>query len=318
METRQQTDDSPPSRSLSEICLGLQAQPKRLPCRLFYDERGSRLFEDICRTSEYYLTRAELEILHRHAPEMAELLPGKSTLVEFGSGASLKTRALLNTLDAHIYVPIDISAQILQTSSEQLARDYPELQVRPLAKDFLEPLALPLAEAERKEVLLFFFPGSTLGNLEPLDAIAFLLRTRQSFRGPLWFLIGVDLPKGRAVLEAAYNDEAGITARFNRNVLHVLNRKYGANFSPEAFAHRAIWNSSAQRVEMHLVSCGSQYAKVAGTEILLDDQEFIVTEHCYKYSIANFRLLARRAGFEVVKVWLDSAEQFSIHLLRST
>jgi dimethylhistidine N-methyltransferase len=302
--------------NLDEILRGLCHAPKRLPCKLFYDARGSRLFERITRLPEYYPTRAELDILRSHGSEIAGLIGPRAVLVELGSGASVKTRVLLDALERpRVYVPIDISPSALMDSATELRSRYPELDVRPLAADYTRKLTLPLDAAERTAQLSVFFPGSTIGNFERHEAEQFLRRVRQDCGEQQRFLIGVDVPKDRATLEAAYNDSAGVTAEFNYNILRVLNRDYGGRFNIEDFAHRAIWNEPAGRIEMHLVSRRAQTAWVGKHAVVLGAEEAIVTEHCYKYARGDFAQLAESAGFKVLKVWTDSQALFSLHLL---
>jgi dimethylhistidine N-methyltransferase len=299
--------------NLTDIWRGLAAEPRRLPCKLFYDAHGSRLFEHITRVPEYYLTRSEVEILERHAGEMARSIGPGAVLVEFGSGASRKTRLLLDALESpRVYVPIDISTDMLLSSARALGERYPELAVRPLRGDYMQKLELPLSSEERQRRVVAFFPGSTIGNFEHAEAVAFLRRLRRTCGRDAELLIGVDLPKERALLEAAYDDAMGVTARFNLNALRVLNRDYEAQFRLDDFAHRAIWNEAASRVEMHLVSRRDHSVRVAGRAFSFRAGEPIVTEHCYKYSVGDFRELVESAGFEVQKVWLDAHGKFSV------
>jgi dimethylhistidine N-methyltransferase len=304
---------------LSEIWRGLAEEPRRLPCKLFYDAHGSRLFERITRLPEYYPTRTEIEILERYRNEMAHCIGPHAVLVEFGSGASHKTRLLLDALQSpRVYVPIDISTDMLMSSVRALAVRYPQLDVRPLAGDYMHELELPLSNGERELRIVAFFPGSTIGNFEHDEAVAFLRRVRRACGDGAELLIGVDLPKARATLEAAYDDAEGVTARFNLNVLRVLNRDYGAHFRLEDFAHRAVWNEPESRVEMHLVSRRDQAVRVGGRSFWLRTGEPLVTEHCYKYPLDRFRQLAESAGFEVAKVWLDTRGAFSVQRLTPT
>lgn len=303
-------------RDIAEIWRGLAATPKRLPCKLFYDAEGSRLFERITGLPEYYPTRTEAAILERSGREIADAIGPGAVLVEFGSGASSKTRLLLDALRApRVYVPIDISTEILLSSARALEARYPGLAVRPVPGDYMQELALPLSPQEQRGKVVAFFPGSTIGNFEQDEAVSFLLRLRRACGRAAELLIGVDLPKERATLEAAYDDAAGITARFNLNVLRVLNRDYGASFRLEDFAHRACWNEPAQRVEMQLVSQREQVTRVGQRSLSLREGEPIVTEHCYKYEPAAFQLLAESAGFRVAQVWLDERRLFSVQRL---
>lgn len=303
-------------RGLSEILAALAGSPKRLPCKLFYDAEGSRLFERITQLEEYYPTRTELSILTSHGAEMAEWIGPGAVLVEFGSGASRKTRRLLDVLQRpRVYVPIDISREMLLSSAQQLRSRYPGLAVRPVVGDYMHELDLPLAPEELSAGVTAFFPGSTIGNFEHAEAVAFLRRVKRCSSRGANLLIGVDLPKERRVLEAAYDDASGVTARFNLNVLEVLNRDYGASLRRDDFEHRAVWNEAERRVEMHLVCRRGHVLKLGGRSFELRAGEPIVTEHCYKYTLEDFRELAGSAGYRVAKVWLDERCAFSVQLL---
>lgn len=298
----------------NEVLQGLLQTPKRLPCKLFYDALGSELFERICELDEYYLTRTETSILATHREEMADALGPGLALVEFGSGASTKTRLLLDTLAAlRLYVPIDISKSALAASVEALERSYPGLTVRPVCGDYLAPLDLP--RAVHAGPIAAFFPGSTIGNFEPEAAVDFLRRIRALIGEGGKLLIGVDLPKDRATLEAAYDDCEGVTAAFNLNLLRVLNRDCGGHFVLDDFSHRALWNERASRVEMHLVSRRSQTVRVGLRSVPFEAGEAIVTEYCHKYDLGQFRRLAEESGFEVRRVWCDPGRLFSVQLL---
>ena len=302
--------------TLTEIHTGLSGTPKRLPCKLFYDTVGSQLFEQITDLPEYYPTRTELSILEAHGRDMAALLGKDAVIVEFGSGASRKTRTLLDALSTpRAYVPIDISREMLLSSARSLELLYPGLDVRPVVGDYMHPLALPLSSEEQRRGVTAFFPGSTIGNFEQDEAVLFLRRVRRACGAGARLLIGVDVPKERAVLEAAYDDAAGITARFNRNVLRVINRDYGGQFRLGDYSHRAIWNAAHARVEMHLVSRRNQRVRVGSHSYSFLEGEPIVTEHCYKYGIEAFAELAESAGFTVARVWQDERRAFSVQLL---
>jgi dimethylhistidine N-methyltransferase len=306
---------------LNEVLLGLAQSPRRLPCKLLYDARGSELFERITRLPEYYCTRVELGILREHAHEMARYIGSDALLVELGSGSSRKTRLLLDQLlRLRAYVPIDISPSALDQSVRSLRRRYPELQVRPLLADYTRSFELPLTEAEAGAAqgrLTWFFPGSTIGNFEPEAAVAFLRRLRELAPGRQQWLIGVDTPKDRSVLEPAYDDAQGVTAAFNLNLLQVVNRRCAASFLGQGFRHRALWKPAEGRVEMQLVSRYRQTVRIAQQTLQLEAGEIIVTEHCYKYEPEAFERLVGRAGFGVERVWLDAQRRFSMHLLRS-
>ncbi|HKO94599.1 MAG TPA: L-histidine N(alpha)-methyltransferase [Polyangiaceae bacterium] len=314
--TSRQPVYEPQTDAWREIASGLGQTPRRLPSKLFYDARGSLLFERITELPEYYLARVERQILRDNLGEITSLLGCDRALVELGSGASQKTRLLLDALPRPIaYVPIDISASALVSSVAALRAEYPRLVVRPLVADYTRPLRLPLvAEGVPLSV---FFPGSTIGNLSPAEAGEFLARLRREWGPRQRWLIGVDTPKEAWMLEAAYADAQGVTAAFNRNLLHVLNREYAANFSPSEFEHRALWQPSEGRIEMQLVSGRRQVVSVGPHTFTLEAGEPIVTEHCYKYAPQAFRELAEQAGFVPRRVWTDSSERFSLHLLEA-
>jgi dimethylhistidine N-methyltransferase len=315
--TSRQYQHEPGLDAWREIESGLLQQPRRLPSKLFYDARGSLLFERITELPEYYLSRVERQILRDRQQEIAGLMGPDRVLVELGSGASRKTRLLLDAVPRPIaYVPIDISATALRSSVTALRTEYPRLLVRPLVADYTRPLRLPLA-AEGVP-LSVFFPGSTIGNLDPLEATAFLARLRREWGPRQRWLIGVDTPKEAWMLEAAYADAQGVTAAFNRNILHVLNREYSANFRTSEFEHRALWLPSKGRVEMQLVSRERQVVSIGPHTFTLEAGEPLVTEHCHKYSPQAFRELAERAGFVPRRVWTDSSERFSVHLLEAS
>jgi dimethylhistidine N-methyltransferase len=304
------------AETLAEIYAGLGSTPKRLPCKLFYDAAGSRLFEEITALPEYYPTRTELAILEGHGREMAARIGKDALIVEFGSGASRKTRALLDALETPlVYVPIDISSEMLLSSARSLALAYPGLDVRPVVGDYMHPLELPLSAHEKRRAVTVFFPGSTIGNFEQDEAVSFLRRVRRACGEAARLLIGVDVPKAPELLEAAYDDAAGVTARFNRNALRVINREFGGRFPLDTFRHRAVWNAEFSRIEMHLVSERQQRVVVGQRAYTFDAEEPIVTEHCYKYRPEAFAELVESAGFEVAHVWVDERAAFSVQLL---
>lgn len=297
---------------LAQILRGLRQPQKTLSPKLFYDERGSVLFERICELPEYYPTATEVAIMERHAGEMAERTGPQASVIEFGSGASLKTRILLSHLERPAaYVPVDISRDHLLGAAESLASEFPDIEILPVAADFTRPFPLPDPRVMPRRNLVYF-PGSTIGNFLP-DAALNLLRVMHQEAGEGGaLLIGVDLVKDPAVLERAYNDSTGVTAEFNRNVLHRLNREYGADFVPEAFEHRAVWNEPASRIEMHLVSTREQSFHVGGESFTMARGEFIVTEYSHKYTLERFRELTDAARFTVEQVWTDPNEWFSV------
>ncbi|MCS5638593.1 MAG: L-histidine N(alpha)-methyltransferase [Myxococcota bacterium] len=297
---------------MDDVLAGLRESPKALPCKYFYDERGSELFESICETEEYYPTRTELRIMDDHAEEMARRLGPAVFLVEYGSGSSRKTRVLLDAMDEPAaYMPIDISRERLLSSAESIAKQYPDLKVIPQCADYLEPLALPEAgQQERRRV--FYFPGSTIGNFVPAQAVEFLGRMARQAGSGGGLLIGVDLTKDRKTLEQAYDDQGGLTAAFNMNLLVRINGELGGDLPLENFRHEARWNEEEGRVEMHLACAASCGASLAGEEISFVRGESIHTENAYKYDLDEFRLLAKKAGFAQRDVWTDPAQRFSV------
>jgi dimethylhistidine N-methyltransferase len=299
----------PLSDFAGDLLAGLGAGQKVIPPKYFYDERGSELFEQICGLPEYYPARVETELLRAHAGEIAERAGKVDGVVEFGAGALRKVEILLDALAPRLYLPVDISGPFLRQRAAMLRRDRPALTVRPVVADFTRSIALPPAGR-----LAGFFPGSTIGNLEPADAVRFLRRTRALLRdGSL--LIGVDLVKKPAVLNAAYNDVEGITAAFNKNVLIRANRELGADFDPTGFEHYAFYNAPRRRIEMHLVSERAQVAHLAGFDVVFEQGETVHTENSYKYTADGFVSLALEAGFIPVKCWIDNERLFSLHWL---
>jgi L-histidine Nalpha-methyltransferase len=299
-----------------DILDGLTADQKHIAPKFFYDERGSQLFDLICELPEYYPTRTELKLMRTHMHEVADLVGPRASVIEFGAGSSVKIRVLLDHLIEPVaYVPVDISAEYLVRQADDLASDYPEIDVTPVCADFTRPFMLPAHRVlPRRNVV--FFPGSTIGNfsrpqaLELLEVMAF--EAKQD--GAL--LIGVDLRKDPSRLRAAYNDQAGVTAEFNLNVLARLNREFGADFDLNRFRHLAVYDEKNARIEMRLVSTRRQRVRVLGTELDFAKDEYIITEHSHKYSVEEFRELARRAGFESVRTWVDGERLFSVHYLR--
>lgn len=298
-----------------EVLRGLRAQPRRLECKLFYDLEGSRLFESICEQPEYYLTRCEVEILERQGAAIASVLGPGVTLVELGSGSSSKTRLLLDALESPAgYVPIDISGEFLEESAAELRRVYPRLPIAPVVADFTAAMPAVAELDVPAERVVTFFSGSSIGNFDP-DAAAALMRSAAAIGGAEGcLLIAADLRKDPKVLEAAYDDAAGVTAAFNLNVLGRLNRDIGANFDVEGFEHRAVWNPDASRIEMHIVSRGQQLVQVGGVSLELAAGEAIVSEHCYKYTIDGFAEIGRMAGLQREALWTDSGERYSLQL----
>jgi dimethylhistidine N-methyltransferase len=291
----------------------LSQHPKRLSPKYFYDSAGSELFEAITRLPEYYPTRTELGILRDRAGEIAAILPKGAALIEFGAGATTKVRLLLQKCAISAYVPVDISGDFLNAQAAELRRDFPTLAVYPVAADFTEPFELPKAVAGMPKV--GFFPGSTIGNFEPHEACQFLRSAREILGKGALMIIGADLEKDERVLYDAYNDAAGVTARFNLNVLVRINRELGGNFDVSAFTHRAIYNRERHRIEMHLISRKPQNVRLLGTSFSFRHGESIHTENSYKYSIERFAALARGAGWKVRTSWTDAAGMFSVHAL---
>lgn len=299
----------------ADVLRGLRAPKKKLPCKYFYDEVGSALFEQITGLEEYYPTRTELGIMERHAAEMAGLVGPRCLLIEYGSGSSLKTRRLLDRLrEPAGYVPIDVSGEYLGHSARALGEEYPDVEVLPLCADFTRPLGLPACRkgAARRVV---YFPGSTLGNFTPEAALALLQQTAILCGGDGALLLGIDLQKDPRVIEAAYNDRQGITAAFNRNILVRINRELGADFDIEQFAHRAFYNAAQGRIEMHLVSRRDQVVRVGGVTFFFAAGESIHTENSYKYSLSALADLARASGFASQRVWTDERQYFSVAYL---
>lgn len=308
---------APPEGDDFAACLaeGLSRSPKEIPCKFFYDQQGSHLFDAICTLPEYYQTRTELGLLHRHARDIAALIGPGAEIVEFGAGSLTKVRILLDALQGPAaYTPLDISGDYLGAVVRTLAADYPALAMRPLVADFTMPLAIPpLPGAPRRAG---FFPGSTIGNFRPETADCLLRRMRASLNGG-GLLVGVDLVKDPRRLHAAYNDSAGITAAFNKNLLARANRELDAGFDLDGFAHYAPYNSAAHRIEMYLVSLKRQSVAFAGRRFDFAQGEPIHTEDSHKYTIEAFRELAARAGFRPRAVWTDEERLFSLHWLEN-
>ena len=298
----------------ADVLEGLAQPQKRLPSKWLYDEEGSRLFEAITDLPEYYPTRTELTILRQAAPEIAAEISEAAALVEFGSGASVKTRLLLDAApQIALYVPVDISLERLEESAAELRVAYPCLTVAPLAGDFTQGLKLP-AVAERHP-RTGFFPGSTIGNFEPADAAAFLRSAMGLLGQGAYLLVGVDLVKDVGVLVAAYDDAQGVTAAFNKNLLVRINRELEGDFDLDGFAHEARWNFELQRIEMHLRSLREQTAEAAGTSFRFREGETIHTENSHKFTPEGFAALAGRAGWRQDRMWTDPARLFAVVLL---
>ena len=305
---------SDPSNSFAHDALAALSQnPKRLSPKYFYDEAGSELFEQITVLPEYYPTRVELSILRERATDIRAFIPKGAALVEFGAGSTTKVRLLLDVCEFACYVPVDISGDYLNAQAIALRGDFPDLAVHPVTADFTAPFALPDAVKDMPKV--GFFPGSTLGNFEPHEASAFLRSAREILGKCGQMLLGVDLEKDERVLSAAYNDAAGVTAKFNLNVLARMNRELKGNFDLECFRHRAIYNRERHRIEMHLIARKAQTVRVMGHSFTFRAGESIHTECSYKYSIDRFRALAAGSGWRTQQSWTDSAGMFSVHAL---
>ena len=297
---------------LEEAITGLSGSPRTLPSKFFYDERGSDLFQEICELPEYYVTRTETEIIRRYGTEMADSIGENAELVGFGTGAGVKARMLLHHLQNPIaYVPVDISKQRLTDSAEALSRELPSLEILPVCADYLQPVELPIP-SRKPDHIAVYFPGSTIGNMEPEVARDFLKRIARLCGKSGGLIIGVDLQKSRTVLEAAYNDSSGVTAAFNLNLLARANRELEADFDLAQWRHRAIYNPAAARIEMHLVSERAQCVHLAGREFQFAPGEKIITEFSYKHTIEGFRALAASAGFQFARVWTDPEKLFAV------
>jgi dimethylhistidine N-methyltransferase len=294
-----------------DVIAGLSLPQKALPPKYFYDDAGSRLFERICRLPEYYLTRAELALTRKNIASIARFAGKGCELIEYGSGESLKTRLLIRALRPSAYLPVDISEAALRGAARRLAREFAWLRIVPINGDFSRPIELPASRSRR----VVYFPGSTIGNLTPEEAHAFLSMTRGQAAK---MLVGVDLRKDANVLHAAYNDSRRVTAAFNLNLLARINRELGANFDLQRFAHYAFYNAALGRIEMHLVSLKRQAVAIGRHRFRFDAGESIHTENSYKYSIEGFRALAAQAGFAGKKTWTDRRGLFALHGLTAS
>lgn len=298
---------------LSEVLHGLSATPKAIPAKFFYDERGAELFEQICALEEYYPTRTEIAIMRDYAGEMAGAIGPRVLLLEFGSGSSRKTRALLDALQPSAYVPIDISRQQLIESANAIAYEYPLIEVHATCADYSADFTLPPLGKLQTLRRVVYFPGSTIGNFTPPEAREFLAQTAALVGRGGGLLIGVDLKKSPALLDAAYNDSKGVTAAFNLNLLARINRELGADFDVDAFEHWAFYDATEGRIEMHLRARADQLVTIATQTFSFTQGETIHTENSCKYDIDEFSALANSAGWQTVKVWTDAATFFSVH-----
>ena len=300
---------------LDDVIAGLSRPLKALPPKYFYDRRGSRLFEAICATPEYYPTRTETALMRARAAAIARRLGPRCAVIEYGSGSGRKTRILVDALDPVAYVPIDIARDQLAATAARFARDFPRLAVVAVCADYMRPLALPELGGLKPRRRVIYFPGSTIGNLTASEAAVFLANARRVAGPGGAMLVGVDLKKSAARLNAAYNDRAGVTAAFNLNLLARINRELGADFDLAAFRHLAFYNAPRGRVEMHLVSLKDQRVRVGGRVFRLRGGEAIHTENSFKYSVEEFRRLASGAGYEPAGCWTDPDRLFSVHYL---
>ena len=300
---------------LNDVIAGLSAPRKALPPKYFYDERGSRLFEAICELPEYYPTRTELAMLEAAAPDIARRVGAGAAIVEYGSGSGRKTQGLIRALQPRVYVAVDISGEQLRSSVGALAMEFRKVRMVAICADYTH--ALPLGDLETSDISrrAVFFPGSTIGNFDPPEALAFLANARQVAARGGAMLVGVDLKKERSVLHAAYNDARGVTAAFNLNVLARINRELGGDFDLAKFEHQAHYDPLAGRIEMHLVSRVRQRVRVGDREFEFAAGETIHTENSYKYAVDEFQTLATRAGFVAEHCWVDPQRLFSIHYL---
>lgn len=307
------SDEAARAAVTSLALAGLRASPKTLPASLFYDEEGCRLFYQITQLPEYYLTRTELALLHDIAPVLP--LAAGGTLVEFGGSDETKACILLDhaPVPFSAYVSIDVADVALREMQDRLRRSHPRLRVAPVVGNFMQPLRLP----PMREPRLGFFPGSTIGNLDPADAVRFMSAARVSLGAESWFLLGADLRKSPDVLLPAYDDKAGVTARFNLNLLRRLNKEAGADFNLEGFRHHVVWNDAASRIEMHLMARQAQTVRIGSEQISFDEGETIHTENSYKRRPADIIDTVRKAGWKLQQAWQDKAGMFGIFLLRA-
>jgi dimethylhistidine N-methyltransferase len=327
MKSRPQTvrahrldDRQPGDGLLADALSGLAKSPKRLPSKYFYDARGSELFERICEQPEYYPTRTELAIMRDRVGAIAAALGPELRLVEYGSGSGLKTRLLLRSLESPAaYVPVEISRNALAESAARLEREFPRIEMLPVCADFTQPVKLPRAARAPRQTVVYF-PGSTLGNFAPDDALRLLrqMRNEAGQGGGLLgggVLIGIDLVKDAAPLEAAYNDAAGVTAEFTLNLLVRMNHELDADFDLAGFRHRARWHPLAERIETHIVSLRGQDVHIDGRTFHFAEGEAMLVEYSCKYTLEGFARFAARAGLRVAEVWTDPDRQFSVQWL---
>jgi dimethylhistidine N-methyltransferase len=310
-------DLAPGEESFRDAVLsGLSRSKKAIPCKFFYDERGSALFEEICRLPEYYPTRTEIAILEENAGEIAAQMGGNARIIEFGSGASVKARILLQALDRPAaYVAVDISREHLREAAASLAEDFPDVAIVAVCADYTGPFTLPPLPG-RAGKRVGFFPGSTIGNFQPDEAARFLSNCAHILGLGGEMLIGVDLKKDANLLDAAYNDRAGVTAAFNLNLFERINRELDGDLDLDRFEHFAFYNEAEGRVEIFIRSLADQQATIAVRRFSFAAGELVHTEYSYKYAVDEFRALAARAGFRPVDTWTDPGDLFSVHYFR--
>ena len=303
--------DKPQLEILEEIYNGLNQKLKTLPCKLFYDERGSKLFDFICELEEYYPTRTESMIMKNNIDDIVSVIKDNSLLIEFGSGSSMKTRLLLDNLNNLAgYVPIDISEEHLINTTERLKEEYPDLEIIPLAADYTKQFELP--EIHKSiEHKITYFPGSTLGNFTKKEAVDFLKLVSETCGPNGGLLIGIDLHKDKEILEAAYNDKENVTAEFNLNILERINREFGADFEINNFSHYAFYNEEEKRIEMHLISESEQTIIINERKFHFSKGESILTEYSHKYTLGSFAELAEDY-FDIIKIWVDKNKYFAV------
>ena len=299
-----------------DLLAALASSPRSIAPKYFYDQEGSRLFDQICELPEYYPTRTELSILRERASEIASHMGAHAELVEFGAGSLTKVRLLLDAMQAPSrYVPIDISGEHLAGAASALKADYPGLKVLPVVADYTQAFQLPSSDQAMGQ-RVGFFPGSTVGNFTPAEAVEFFRMAAKVLKGGA-LLVGADLIKDPGVLHAAYSDAQGVTAAFNLNLLARANRELGANFDLAQWAHSAFYNAPLQRIEMHLMSCARQQVRIQGQVFSFEEGETLHTENSYKFTIDSLRALAVAGGFTPGPVWTDAHKRFSLHWLQA-
>ena len=304
-----------PADMAAVVLRGLEQRPRQLPAWLLYDQQGSLLFEEICKQPEYTLKRTELELLQKHANSFCAQIPANSLVLEFGAGSAEKVGPLLQALSNPAYIALDISARHLQEAGKRLQAKFASVPMQGICADYSRALELPLSAEWSQRLRLGFFPGSSLGNFEPAEASAFLMRLKQLLGPNGALLIGIDQPRPKAQLEAAYNDAAGFSAAFARNLLLRLQRDLNAEVDPWGFSYKAEWQSEQQRIAMALVSNGEQRLQLLGQEVIFKPGEILITEYSYKYSPKAFQSLAASAGWSSQQRHCDAADSYSLHLL---